>query len=370
MSRRFGVLVVLLVVGAWLAVGCDRRPRLVPAGADSLVTLSRDSLAILARNVQDRWESGDEPEEAARLSAVLVLSDLARRNPVEWGFRTRTFLDSLAIGAELASAPCVQAINFFSRANPEGGSWPYLIWCGETRPRMQALDARGLHLLAVGIATTTAPTEPAAAGTPPAAGAAPVTSSSVALLYTHRSAGGQQPLVTVWSHAHKDDPWNLLQTLGADSLGGVGSAELAERDTALELVTRTYQVTRGFDECPTCPHVYRTRRFHLTPGGFMRIDEAITPSPYATFVMFITALLADDRDAVSHLVANSDISDQARHLGWQQGGGTWRVAPETDEAATSMVFMHGRDQAFRVNFAAREDDWVISGIEPTSSAIE
>ena len=341
-----------------LAAGCDRRPHLVPAGADSLITLSRDSLAILAREVQDRWDSGDQPEEAARLSAVLVLSDLARRNPSEWGFRTRTFLDSLAIGAELASAPCIQAINFFSRANPDAGSWPYLIWCGDTRPRMQALEARGLHLLAVGTASRP-PMPPEAYG-----------SMSAALLYTHRSARGQQPLVTVWGHARKDEPWNLVQTLGADSLGGVGTAELAERDDAVELATHTYQVTRGFDECPTCPHVYRTRRFRLSAGGFTRVEEVITPSPYATFVLFIAALGVDDRDAEARLVANSDVTDQAKHLGWNKTGSPWRVAPETDEAATSMVIFRGRDEAYKVSFAAHDDDWVISAIEPTSSTIE
>ena len=354
-TRRVWLAALALIA---LATGCDRRPRLVPAGADSLITLSRDSLVVLARSVQDRWESGDQPEEAARLSAVLVLSDLGRRNPSEWGFRTRTFLDSLAIGAELAAAPCVEAINFFSRSNPEAGSWPYLIWCGETHPRMQALEARSLHLLAVGTASRP-PMPPEAYG-----------SSSVALLYAHRSARGQQPLVMVWGHARKDDPWNLVQTLGADSLGGVGSGELLERDTELELVTHTYQVTRGFDECPTCPHVNRTRRFRLSAGGFTRVEEVITPSPYATFVQFIAALGVDDHDAENRLVANSDVTDQAKHLGWNKTGSPWRVAPETDDAATSMVFFRGRDEAYKVSFAAHDDDWVISAIEPTSSTIE
>lgn len=358
--RPLGML--LLAACAALAIaGCDRRPRLVPAGADSLAAISRDSLAILARNVQDRWEAGDDPDEAARLSAVLVLTDLDRRNPSEWGNRTREFLDSLAIGAELASAPCVQAINFFSRANPEAGSWPYLIWCGENHPRMQPLDAGGMHLLAVGTATLPPATLVPGANLP---------TSAVALLYTHRSAGGQQPLIMVWSHVKKDDPWNLAQTMGADSLGGVGSGELAERDTALELTTRTYQITRGFDECPTCPHVYRTRHFRLTATGFMKIDESVNPSPYAAFVQFIAALSAGDKDALARLAASNDLADQARRLNWDKSGPTWRVAPETDPAATTMVFFRGRDEAYKVTFAAHDDDWMISGIEQVSSTIE
>ena len=41
---------------------CDRKPRLVPAGADSLGA-GQDSLSILTRNAQHTWESG-EPETA------------------------------------------------------------------------------------------------------------------------------------------------------------------------------------------------------------------------------------------------------------------------------------------------------------------
>ncbi len=361
--RARGVLVLLL---AGLAnSGCERRTQLHVPSADSVAVMSPDSVAILAREVQAQWDAGDTPDDAARLSAVLLLADLSRRAPAAWDSRTRFLLDSLAIGGELASAPCIEAVNFFSRSNPDAGSWPYIIWCGDRHPHSQALDGRGLHLLAAVVAPG-----PAAAVTPGAPTVAVGAASAIALMFAHRQAGGQQPMVMVWGHSRRDDPWNLVQTLGPDSLGGIGTGQFTARDTLLELTTQTYQATRGFDECPTCPHVYRTRRFRWRPDGFAGVENGVVPSPYATFVLFISALVADDRTAASALVSDGSLVDRARQLDWGKSLGPWRLAPETDESAGPMVFFRGKQEAYKVQFIQRDDDWLISGFDTTARTID
>ena len=50
--------------------------------------------------------------------------------------------------------------------------------------------------------------------------------------------------------------------------------------------------------------------------------------------------------------------------------GPWRVAPETDETASHMVFFRGRDEAYRVEFVAQDGEWKIAGFEPTARTIE
>jgi hypothetical protein len=208
-----------------------------------------------------------------------------------------------------------------------------------------------------------------AAATPPGVSAGP-TASAIALLFNHRVGGSLQPLVMVWGHSRRDEPWNLVQTLGADSLGGTGTAQFSARDTSLDLVSQTYQATRGFDECATCPHVYQIRRFHWRPDGFVRTEDRVVPSPYSTFVLFIAALGADDRETAARLVADPSLVDRARRLDWGRSLGTWRLAPETDESAGQMVFFRGKQEAYRVQFANQDDAWVISGFDPTARSIE
>ncbi|MBI1799452.1 MAG: hypothetical protein HYR73_07160 [Candidatus Eisenbacteria bacterium] len=163
---------------AGLAYGCSRTAHVPSANPDSLHAVAPDSNAIQARDVQARWESGVAPDEAARATASLLLSDLSRRLPPEWESRSHSLLDSLAVGAEIASVRCLLAVNLFARSNPEAGSWPWLYWCGPKRPRSQAIEGRGLHLLSI---------------------AAPPhdTGSWCAVLFSHRAGGGQEPLVMV-----------------------------------------------------------------------------------------------------------------------------------------------------------------------------
>ena len=77
----------------------------------------------------------------------------------------------------------------------------------------------------------------------------------------------------------------MVQTLGPDSLGGVGTAEfVGQSDGGTGLEARTYRVTAGFDECPTCPHIYRTLRYEWGSEGFRKSSDETVNSPYYTFV--------------------------------------------------------------------------------------
>lgn len=314
-----------------------------------------DTTAALAREVQDRWDSG-MGEDAALLSARLLALKLSPLDPLQWPARARSLLDSLAVGADVAGAQSALVVNFFSRANPEAGAWPYLFWQGESGVRQQALGGRGMHLTAVAARGL------AEGETGPA---------SIATLFGRRTGGGQQPLLMVWSHQRPDDPWKLVQTLGADSLGAVGSGGFENRDTTLMLVTETYRATRGIDECATCPHAFRRRVLVWGANGFEKVEETEVPSPYATFVHFLQALNSGDPRQAERWTADRDLVDRARRLGWDEPSrGTWRVAPETDEHAREMVFFRGTEEAYRVEFTQRDGGWVIHNFDATSRSVE
>ena len=79
----------------------------------------------------------------------------------------------------------------------------------------------------------------------------------VAAILGRTSSRGQQPVVIVWRRAPAASTWSLVQTLGPDSLGGVGVAEFIPRsDGDRDLEARTYRATPGFDE----PHTVSDSR--------------------------------------------------------------------------------------------------------------
>ena len=341
------VLAVMLAVGA---NGCQRRTHFRPLPADSTVVRS-DSLAALADRALKRWESG-AGEEAARLSAGVLLADLRNHPPLEWAGRARALLDSLAIGGEVGGANQAILVNFFSRSDPEQGSWPYLFWATEKGPRMQGVEGRDLRFadLVTGQGRGVAPT-------------------AVAALFTRRGATGGQPMTFAWKPA-AGGAFALAQTLGPDSLGGAGSGEFTPADSGFVLNTRTYRSPRGFTECATCPHVYTLHEFHWTPAGFVRTSDREVPSPYSSFVRFIQALQANDRTAGFQEITDSSIWDLARQNDWHQPRGLWRVAPTSDETVHEMVFFRGEQEAYRVSFDSRGGDWKISGLASTTRSVE
>ena len=346
---------------AGMTGGCVQKPKYQPLPVDSTSTVPVDSLAIIVRSAQDAWDAEGEGENASAMSARLLLNDLVLRSRIEptlsWEERARTLLDSLGFGGEVASDRCVMVVNFFSRSNPDQGSWPWLFWCGENTILSEPLDARGFKLVALAGRGLW--------GDPPTPPGPP----TAAVLFGRRTAGGQQLLLTAWDLAGPNA--NLTQTLGPDSLGGVGRGEFDTiEDATIRLTTHTWRPTPGFTECATCPHIWQVRRFLWEPYGFERISQEVKPSPYTTFVRFAQALAEDDRDRARDLVVDKEWVDTARRLGWTQQGGVWRVAPGTEETSEEMVFFRGPREAYRVTFEQRGGEWLISGFRATTTSVE
>jgi len=341
--------------------GCSRQPRFVPAPADSSLAVAGDSLAEQVRVLNERWSAEGGGREAARLTAQVLLQDLRVRlaagPPGSWEERARVLLDSLGLGAELTSTGCALAVNFFSRSDPATGSWPWVFWCGGTTVRAQAVEGAGMGL--VGLAARGLSAEPADNGSAP----------GIAALFARRAGSGQQPLLLAWRIA--GERLELAQTLGPDSLGGVGTGAFGTPgDSAVVLTTRTWKPTPRFDECATCPHVFHQRRFRWGLEGFERLEDALIPTPYVTFVQLIQALTAGDRDGAIERVTRPALVESARRAGWATVKGSWRAAPGSEERGDEMVFFRGLDEAWKVRFERHGEDWRVDSFEATTRVIE
>ena len=317
-----------------------------------------DSLAVLVGDALSRWESQDGAG-AAPTTARLVLDDVRRHPDRRVVDRARVFVDSCGFSAELAGSVDVAVANFFHRSDPAGASWPYLIWRAGDVVRHQPVEGSGMRLLDLAVR----PPEPEAV---PAVGP-----QMVAAIYVRTSGRGQQPVVITWRRPPDGARWTLAQTLGPDSLGGVGVVEfVAEPGGGTGLEARTYRPTAGFDECPTCPHIHRTVKFEWSPDGFRRTSDEVAASPYHAFVQLIAALSVNDREMASRLVSDPLLLENADGYEWGRSKGLWRVAPGTDESASEMTFFRGRSEAYRVRFASRDGRWQITDLRTTQRAVE
>ena len=351
-ALRSGMLLAVLLIAVLVASSScgDRKPRLVPAGPDSLAA-ANDSLTILSRMAVQSWESRPS-DEAAAITARVVGMRLAADPSANWSESARTLLDSLGIAAEVAGTPTAAVVNLFQRTEAEGGSWPSIFWSEGGEVRTQTLEGRGMRLLDA----TVRAFEDGGAGD----------SSQLAVLWNRKAGTGPQPLLLTWRHA-RGGRWDLAQTLGPDSLGGTGTGQFADR----MLITKTFKSTPWFDECTTCPHVYHERRFHWSPQGFVRDDDRVVPSPYASFTAFVSALVAGERDVAARYVADPSLVEFARRYEWHDPAlGRWRAAPGTEANASEMVFFRGRSDAFRVTFQGRGGSWVVLGFESTTRSVE
>ena len=368
LASGLSALGLVALLGATIAVslaGCSRQPRFVPASADSSRAAAADSLDDQVRRLQERWSTPGAGEEAARLTAQVLLQDLNARVAADplasWAERARTLLDSLDVGAELVSARGALGVNFFERSDPTAGSWPWIYWRGVSAVQTQAVEGVGMSL--VGLASRGLSDAPAAA---PAAGARP---QGIAALFARRSGFGQQPLLLSWRIAGVR--LVLAQTLGPDSLGGVGTGAFeSPADTAVLLSTRTWRPTPRFDECATCPHLYHQRRFRWGLEGFARVEDVLVPTPYVTFVHLIQALLAGDQDGALQLVTNPAVLESAHDAGWAVARGPWRPAPGGDTVGDELIFYRGASEAWKVHFVRQGGTWRVDAIEATSRVIE
>ena len=352
--RAAGRVVVasLLLLAASLA-SCNRTPRLVPAGADSTAAIPADSTAMYVQMARDRWQSADDMAQAADLTARLILDRMRGDRDQTLGTAAREFVDSLGMGAEVSGRdPAV--VNLFSRSDPSGGSWPFLFWHDGATVHYQPLDASGLHLTGVAVA----PTEPGKA-------------QRIATLFLGSGPAGQQPFAFVWERPPSAANWRLTQSLGTDSLGRTGNARILDGgpDGAV-LETRSYTVERGFDECPSCPHVYKLRRFKWATAGLVTASTNAEHTPYATLVQFITAPAAGDRATAGQFVSDAGLLGTADGYAWGASKGRWRLAPGSTATANELLVFRGAQEAYRVHFAARGDDWVITAFEPSSRSLE
>lgn len=361
-DARLAMLLAALLAGPIGLGGCSRQPpRFVPPGADSSLAVMSDSFAVLVGDALEQWESQDGAG-AATATARLVLDDLRRHPDRRLADRARTFLDSCGFSAEVAGSVDIAAMNYFSRSDPAGGSWPYLIWREGDAVRHQPIEGGGMRLLDLAVGPD------AATGADDAAGRGPV---QTAAIYARASNRGQQPVVIAWRRRPEGKRWTLAQTLGPDSLGGVGVVEfVVQSDGRTGLEARTYRPTSGFDECPTCPHIHRTLRFEWAADGFRKTSEEVAASPYYAFVQLIAALSVGDREMAQRLVSDSMLLDNAEQYEWGRSKGLWRVAPGTDESASEMTFFRGRREAYKVRFASRDGRWMVTDLQPTQRSVE
>lgn len=348
-APRYGIAIVTVLLV--LAAGCDRKPKLVPPSAADSTAAGGDSVGVLSTEATRAWEAGNA-EEAAAITARAVRSRLEADPHAGWTERARALLDELSVGSEVAGSGNAVVVNLFSRSESDGTSWPYFFWSEGGTVRMQPLEGRGMRLVDMAVREF------------PGGGAGD--SSQVAVLWGRRGPAGQQPLLLTWKHA-RGGRWDLAQTLGPDSLGGTGTGQFDGH----VLLTRTFRATPLFDECATCPHVYRERHFRWSTAGFLREDERMVPSPYATFTAFVTALVDGDRDQAQRFVVDPSLIEFARRYEWHEPAlGRWRAAPGTEATAPEMVFFRGRSDAFRVTFQPRGGGWVVLGFEATTRSVE
>lgn len=351
--RRPVLAALVLLGGLAVLAGCERKVTLATDGADTTATIAADSLDAVFAEVRRVWEAGADDEAAARLTAEALHADLGRFAPERHRERAESLLDSLGVGAEIAGAPCGLFVNLFVRSDPTRGSWPFLYWCQPAGLRMQAVEGKGMKLVA----------------SESLAGGSGETPSRFAALFTRSRSGRSEPILFVWGLGPKDQ-WSVVQTLGPDSLGGFGTGAFESHADSVDLVTNAYRPLPRFDECATCPHAYVTHRFRWTPTGFERRQSTPVPSPYGTFVRFVDALANGREDAATQHVAALTVLEQARALEWDRPKGVWRVAPGSETEGDQLRLFRGSQETYQIAFESRGPDWVISGIELAPRTVE
>lgn len=237
---------------------------------------------------------------------------------------------------------------------------------------------------------------------------------SVGYVYWYRGAdlrmqgvvflGGMEPRMRVWWTGKQERPWECgviehqrgegalhFTLLRIDPSGGwwhivqdaitspvlnePGEAQFADlnHDGIPELMTWTRPPTDSLVvPCSDCPRMITQRTWVERPLGFQVMDTRILSTPYSTFVLFIRALLANNRAGASVLVSEPEQVTRAIAAGWgvRKKAGTWQIEyGEPGEAWPGWfeVRFAGPQGVKRyvVHFAERDGRWIIADwIEP------
>jgi len=248
----------------------------------------------------------------------------------------------------------VLVLNLFSRSDPNSGSWPAVYYCDGPHVRMQPLEGKNLRLVGASVI----PSDTARTAT-----------RRLAALFSRTRNGRPEPLVYVWARRPRAAKWTIATTLGPDSLGGYGSAELVQRDSTIEVTAKTWRPSRGWEECAACPHVTTFQRFQWADDGFRRVESRDEPSSYATLVRFVDELSHGAPGATAR-VHDPALVDVAQSFEWGHPKGTWRLAPASEPSSTELTVFRGQQEAYRVTFVPEGDDWLIASIQSVPRSVE
>ena len=356
MRRAAGsVAVCMLCVCFVVVAGCNRKPRFVPPGGDSTGAYAFDSTTVLAQDVSDLWDRATDRRSVSEASSATVRLArqflLVRGGPV-LSDGLAAYLDSIGVGVEVAADrrdSNTAAANFFARTSPEAGSEPWILWRDGSDVRYQAVEGRGLRLFQM------------ASRSYPA--------NEVALLFGRPASGGFNPLLLVLRRTSRGG-WQIAQSVGTDSLGGTGRVEFGRQDSTIIARARTYRSAPRFEECASCPHLYRQRVLEWDRDGFHIASDRLEPSQYQAFVEFIDAVSLGDSRLASSFTTNPGVLRDALRFGWDHSVGPWRVAPGLDSGGDTIIFYRGSKEAYRVSFELNDGNWFVAAIEPTTRAIE
>jgi hypothetical protein len=239
-------------------------------------------------------------------------------------------------------------------------------------------------------------------------------SQAVGFLYWYRGPdlrmqgavylGGMEPRMRVWWTGKQDRPWECgviehargegalhFTLLRLDPSGGwwhivqdavespvlnePGEAQFADlnHDGIPELMSWTRPPTDSLVvPCSDCPRMITQRTLVERPLGYQVMDTRILSTPYSTFVLFIRALVSNNRAGASVLVSTPEQVTRAIAAGWgaRRKAGTWRIEyAEPGEAWPGWfeVRFDGPQGVKRyvVHFTERDGRWVIADwIEP------
>lgn len=360
----------LALAAASLAVSLAAAPAFAaepwrPPAADSLRLWADEGLAILVASASDTLG----PDE---LRAYDLFDRIARRHFMALGSRRMdgargvlAVFDTLGVPVEFAQdAELSQfcAITYFHPRFAGHAAVTYLYWfLGEDLKRQKLLLTGGKHLQMDVWWTGNA-----------------LSPYEAAFLDRRRTGDTRETFFTLLRISRGADFWGVIQS-GRRSvdLGGRGPARFVDlNDDAVPEVVSWSESTPDprFVVDPHLPPLLSERLWQRTDSGFVLFDRRTVPSPFATFVLFLRALTANETATARALVASPAVLTRARALGLGAVSGkqTWQVleAPGVDRWHQRMSFLYGapaRNKGLDVRMRFDDGHWRVESL--TSRAL-